>query len=289
VGGAGWAFTANALSFGAVVIALLLVRLPKRARIAGGGIWRRIKEGARIAADIPGCRSPIILIGIVALVGSPFIALVPAVAIEEFRRGAGGTSVLVTAQGIGAVAGALLMAPLARSIGRAKMVTGALFAFPVTLALYGLATSLDLAALALVAVGFCYIGVLSGLNTVVQVHAPPEARGRILGSYMLALGTVYPIGALIQGQIADHAGIRAVTFGAGIALVATMALVTLVVPGLLRGLRDPVGPPTGELPPEAQAPDALAPTLAPVPGAAEVSLTGENSWRPPGVAIPSGE
>jgi MFS family permease len=238
-GSAGWAFTANAISFGAVVIALVLVRLPAQARSAGEGIVRRMKEGARLAARIPGCRSPIVLIAIVALIGSPFIALVPAVAIEAFHKHAGGTSVLVTAQGVGAVAGALMLSPLARSFGRAKLVTAALFALPVALLLYGAAPSFALAVAAIVLVGACYIGVLSGLNTVVQVHAPPEARGRILGLYMLALGTVYPIGALLQGQLADLEGIRAVTAGSGVVLLATMTAVAAVAPAVLRGLADP--------------------------------------------------
>lgn len=239
LGSAGWAFTANAISFGAVVIALLLVRLPEQVRATGSGILHRLSEGARIAAKLPGCRSPIVLIGVVALIGSPFIALVPAVAIEEFHRGAGGTSVLVTAQGIGAVAGALMLAWVARRIGRALMVRSALLALPAALLLYGAAPTFLVAAAALVLVGACYIGVLSGLNTVLQLHAPPEARGRILGLYMLALGTIYPLGALAQGQLANHEGIRDVTIGSGVVLLAAMGAVTLLAPGLFRGLADP--------------------------------------------------
>jgi MFS family permease len=256
-GSAGWAFTANAISFGAVVVALLLVRLPVQVRPAGEGIVRRIRQGARLATQIPGCSSPIILIAIVALIGSPFIALVPAVAIEEFHKQAGGTSVLVTAQGVGAVAGALLLAPVARSVGRAKLVTTALFALPVALFLYGAAPTFGFAVAAIVIVGACYIGVLSGLNTVVQVHAPPEARGRILGLYMLALGTVYPIGALLQGQLADSQGIRAVTAGSGVVLLAVMIVVSVAAPAVLRGLRDP-GPP--QLETVRQGPGAAVPS-----------------------------
>ena len=90
VGSAPWAFAINALSFGAVVGALALVRLPPRQAAGGGdGIVRRISEGARIALAEPGCRSAIVLIAIVALIGSPVIGLVPAVAIEGFHRGAG--------------------------------------------------------------------------------------------------------------------------------------------------------------------------------------------------------
>jgi MFS family permease len=256
-GSAGWAFTANAISFGAVVIALILVRLPVQVRSAGEGIVRRMRQGARLATRIPGCRSPIVLIAVVALIGSPFIALVPAVAIEVFHKQAGGTSVLVTAQGVGAVAGALLLAPLAKSVGRAKLVTTALFALAVALFLYGAAPSFGFAVAAIVVVGACYISVLSGLNTVVQVHAPPEARGRILGLYMLALGTVYPIGALVQGQIADIEGIRTVTAGSGIVLLAVMIVVSAAAPSILRGLGDPEPAPPEEV---KQGPGAAVPS-----------------------------
>jgi MFS family permease len=237
-GGAGWAFAANAVSFGAVVVALLLVKLPEREPYSGPGIVARLKEGAKLARAIPGCSSPIVLIAIVALTGSPFIALVPAVAIEEFQRGAGGTSVLVTLQGVGAVCGALLLSPLARRFGRSRVVIGSLFVLPLVIAGYGAAPNFTVAGIAIVLLGASYIGVLSGLNTVVQIHAPAAARGRILGLYMLALGTIYPIGALLQGQIADHAGIRHVTIGAGFGLLAIILVAAGAAPGLLRGLTD---------------------------------------------------
>ena len=158
-----------------------------RCRRRAARSWRRIAEGARIAAAEPGCRSAIVLIGIVAFIGSPFIALVPAVAITALAQGAGGTSVLLTAQGIGAVSGSLVLASLVLALGR-RLLVGALFAFPVAVVGYGLAPSLWWAAAALLVVGGCYIGVLTGLNTVVQRRAPPEARGRVLGLYMMVLG-----------------------------------------------------------------------------------------------------
>ena len=122
------------------------------------------------------------LIGGIALVVSPFIALVPAMAIEGLRlgsghRGAAGTSVLVTAQGVGAVLGALALAGLARRFGRGRLVVSALFGVPVLLALYGVAPNLTVSALALFCMGAGYIGILSGLNTVVQLRAPLDARG----------------------------------------------------------------------------------------------------------------
>ncbi|MGA2519414.1 MAG: MFS transporter [Acidimicrobiales bacterium] len=222
------AFTVNAVSFGAVVLALTFVRLPARAPgRADGGIVARIAEGARTAAAEPGCRSAIVLIGIVALIGSPFIALVPAVAIDGLKRGIPGTSVLVTAQGVGAVLGALALAPLAQRLGR-RLQVGALFAFPAAVVLYGLAPSLWSAAPAIVVVGGCYIGVLTGLNTVVQRRAPAHARGRVLGLYMMTLGIFYAIGAVAEGAIAHAVGIEKVTVGSGVLLLAVMASIAVL-------------------------------------------------------------
>jgi MFS family permease len=237
-GSAAWAFAINAASFGAVLLALVLVSLPPRSvsRTSIEPIARRIREGARIAAGEPGCRSAIVLIGIVALVGSPFIALVPAMAINGLDAGAGGTAALVTAQGVGAVCVALLMAWLARALGRGRLAVLALFAFPSALVWYGASPTLVLAALAVFAVGGCYLGVLSGLNTVVQLNAPDHARGRVLGLYMMALGTLYPVGAVVEGSIANAIGIRSTTVGAGVLLLAVMATIGVVRPALFDGL-----------------------------------------------------
>ncbi|HUI04299.1 MAG TPA: MFS transporter [Acidimicrobiales bacterium] len=230
VGSPAWAFAVNALSFGAVVAALALITLPShRPSPAGVGIMGRIVEGARLAAAEPGCRSAITLIAVVALIGSPFIALAPALAIDGLHSSKGGASMLVTAQGVGAVCGALVLTPLAQRLGR-RLVVGALFAFPVALVPYGLSRSLWTAVPAMAVVGACYIGVLTGLNTVVQRRAPTAARGRVLGLYMMALGTIYPVGAVVEGAIAHRAGIRAVTAASGVLLLGVMAAI-----GLSRG------------------------------------------------------
>jgi MFS family permease len=239
-GSAAWAFAVNAASFGAVVVALVFVHLPphRRPTVPVERIVRRIVAGARVAAGEPGCRSAILLIAIVALIGSPFIALVPAVAIDALHRGAGGTSVLVTGQGIGAVAGAVALAPLVRAHGRRRIVVWALLAFPLAVVGYGLAPSLVTAALGIVVVGACYIGVLSGLNTVVQLRAPADARGRVLGLYIMALGTIYPVGAVAQGAIADAVGVRTVTVASGVVLVAVMVGLVVGRPALFAALDD---------------------------------------------------
>ena len=231
------AFACNAVSFAAVVVALLLVRLPAVLPATEPiRVLHRIAEGARLAFGEPGCRAAIVLIGLVALLASPFIALVPAMAIQVLHRGSTGTAVLVTAQGVGAVAGALLLPGLALRFGRHRQVVASLLALPVLLVLYSVAPGLWLSAVALLLVGLAYIGVLSGLNTVVQLRAPTEARGRVLSLFMLSLGTVYPVGAVLQGAIGAHVGVRQITVaGAGL-LLAVLVVVALRRPAALRAL-----------------------------------------------------
>ncbi len=255
----GLVFGVNAASFAGVVVALTMVRLPKPvARQPGAGIVSRMAAGVRAARAEPGCRSAIGLIAFVALLASPFIALVPAMSGMLHRGGVSapvGTAILVTAQGIGAVAGALVLPSLAERIGRRAMLQGALFGLPALLVLYALAPALWLSALALLAVGAGYIAVLAGLNTVVQLRAPAEARGRILSIYMMGLGIVYPIGAVLQGAIADHIGVRAVTVAGAVVLWGGLALLALLRSSVFTALGDPpevIGPvgvvPAAEVP-----------------------------------------
>ena len=142
------AFWINAASFSAVIVALCFVPLPHRVRRRRGrGPGRGLREGAAAAMEEPGCRSAVILISIVALIGSPFIGLIAAMAINGLHQQLGGPAVLTTAQGIGAVIGALSLAPLAHALGQRRVVTAALFAFCLCLVLYGASPGSGLAAL----------------------------------------------------------------------------------------------------------------------------------------------
>ena len=240
-------FGINALSFGAVVIALLLVHLPRPVPQSGHlSMAGRILEGARAARAEPGCRSAIACIAVVALLASPFIALVPAMA--HVVKPAGWslgltTATLVTAQGVGAVIGALALAGLAERFGRLRVLRTAIFTVPVLLCAYAVAPTLAAAVPAFLAVGAGYIVVLSGLNTVVQLRAPVASRGRILSIYMMALGLVYPLGAVLQGWLANAHGVRAVTVAGALALLALAALAATVRPTIFTNLGDP---PTGD-------------------------------------------
>ncbi len=232
-------FVANAVSFLAVVFAVLLVRLsPPPGR--PGGVLASLRSGLSATRSEPSCRAAIITIGVVGFVAAPFIALVPAMALRLSHGGAAAiaaaTSELTTAQGLGAVVGALLMAPLAARVGRGPLLGWSLGLLPVALTFYAAAPTRWWGVATLFLVGLLYLGVLSGLSTAVQLYAPQAYRGRVLSFFQVALGVSYPIGALLQGPVADAIGIGWTTACSAIAMALVMVVVVVIRPGFARAL-----------------------------------------------------
>jgi predicted MFS family arabinose efflux permease len=256
------AFAANAVSFLAVVAAFAIVRLaPPPGAGESISLITSMRIGLREARAEPGCRAAIGTITIVGLLGSPFIALIPFVSRQVQHGGpralAAATGVLTTMQGVGAVLGALLISSLAGVIGRGRILAGALALLPLALALYSFAPTLTLAAVAIGFVGFVYIGVLSGLSTLLQLRAPARFRGRILSFYIVALGVSYPVGSLIEGPLADRLGLHWTCGGAAGLLAVALIAAAIRRPAAWRALTEEFI----AAPPEAS--DGPSPEVAP--------------------------
>ncbi len=234
------AFAINALSFFAAVAAIASIRLPSPPEPDRTGVLARIVAGAQAARAEPGCRAALGLVAVTALLVSPFIALVAgragALVGGGERAVARATGVLTTAQGIGAVAGALLVPSLALRFGRRRALLVWLVATPVLVTAYAWTPTLWSTAAAMVLLGAAYIGVLAGLQAVVQLRAPVAFRGRVISLFLVALGTLYPLGALWQGVVGDAVGLRwATTLGAA-ALLAVLAGLAVLRPAALLAL-----------------------------------------------------
>jgi predicted MFS family arabinose efflux permease len=152
-------------------------------------------------------------------------------AIKVFGAGKGGTSVLVTAQGIGAVSAALAMGPLGMRHGVRWIMVRSVGLVPIALVLYAVAPTLPLSAGAILVVGALYLASLSSFTTIAQQRAPSEFRGRVLSVNNVILGTVYPLGAFLQGLLADHFGLRTVTAGSAIVMFVAIIAVRVLRPG----------------------------------------------------------
>jgi MFS family permease len=245
LGSPGWCFVANAASFVVVVIAFAFVRSRPRARVQTPlRLWGDTKVGLHATWRHRACRYAVTGVGVVGLFISPFITLVPAMAIEVLHAGRVGVSWLVTAQGVGAVLGALTWPALARRTSRGFVLRVAVWSMPALEAAYAASRSLWLSTAAITLLGAAYVGTMTGLNTTVQLHAPTAERSRVLSVYIISLSVLYPLGAVWQSSLARTHGVRAVSIGAAI----VFALVVAVASWSRGGVFDVMGTSPSEVP-----------------------------------------
>lgn len=140
-----------------------------------------------------------------AVLGMPFISLMPIFAIDVFHGGSRTQGLLLTMIGIGAVLGALTMASLGTRQGRGKIMIWGAFGFGLSLVLFSQSPIILLASVFALAAGFCNSAYTSQNQTILQMVTPYELRGRVLGIYMLNRGLA-PLGSLLAGLFATLFG-----------------------------------------------------------------------------------
>src|SRR5258706_13822060 len=202
IGGIGAALWCNAASFFSVIVAVALVKVPHRIG-ARRQVCRAPADGVRFLVAHPVMRRMLVVMVLSIGIASPFIAFVSLMATDIFHGDARSTSVLVTAQGIGAVTAAFTLGSVTKRFGVSVVMFGAVGLLCPALVAYGLAPKLWLAATMLTLVGLCYGYAFTSFASVAQHAAPDDMRGRVLAVNFLVLGIMFPVGTLIQGQIAD--------------------------------------------------------------------------------------
>ena len=122
-----------------------------------------------------------------------------------------------------------------------RVLVGAVTGLPIALVAYAWSPSLVPMAIALAVVGAFYVTELTTVSTIAQLRSPDRLRGRVLSLNMMVLGTLYPLGALLQGRIADSIGLRATTAGSALLLLAVVVIVRLTMPRVAAPLDEPAG------------------------------------------------
>jgi MFS family permease len=221
-GGLGAAFALNALSFVAVMVAVGTVQLPAPEPRLHGHLLAEIRTGVRVAHEDAGIRTALWLTFAVGALVAPFIGLLPVFAIQELGRGASGTSLLATAQGVGAVAAAFLAGSLAERWGRERLLARASGALAVLATLYWLSPNFGLAVVGICLVGSAYLTTLSTLSSVCLSRVSRLLQARVASLYGLVLSTSYGLGLLGLGWSGDHFGLRRVMVVAALSCLAVV-------------------------------------------------------------------
>ena len=240
--GIAWALLINTLSFIAVLVALSRVRSSAKGSVSSQEeLWPGIVRGARLAREDAGIFLMMMSTLVVAALVAPFIGLVPVFAIRVFHQGAAATSLLVTAQGVGAVTAAMVLGPLLERFGRKRVLEWCVLLIGPMAALYWMAPTLHAAALAIVGLGGLYMATLAGFNTTCQLRAPRELQARISSLYGMMLGVGYAGGVWLQGALADRVGVRFVTASAALLFLALVLSLRLLRPRCFDATEAPTG------------------------------------------------
>jgi MFS family permease len=202
--GEGWCFAANSLSYIAVLIGLLLMKVRSVPRISNRSPIEDIIEGFRWVNRTKIIRSLLLLIGLVSLVGMPYTVLMPVFADKILHGGARGLGILMGATGVGALFGALTLAAKTGIKGLGRWVTITCATLGISLFLFSFSTSFWLSAALLLPCGYSMMLQMACSNTLIQTIVPDHLRGRVMSLYSMMFMGMAPFGAFFGGALANR-------------------------------------------------------------------------------------
>jgi MFS family permease len=204
--GEGWCFFGNGVSYIAVIVGLLMMKIRIEPAKHTGSAISNIIEGFRYAASTRPIRALLLLLGLVSLMGMPYAVLMPVFADQVLGGGSETLGILMGASGLGAVAAALTLASRKKVFGLGTWVAGASAAFGITITAFGYSRSLPLSLILLFIAGFSMMTQMSASNTLIQAMVPDKLRGRVMSVYSMMFMGMAPIGSLMAGSLAHTLG-----------------------------------------------------------------------------------
>jgi MFS family permease len=195
-------FAVNALTFGAMILALWgmdaaqLQAAPRAARERGA-----IRAGLRYVKATPELAVPLALMALVGTFGFNFQVILPLLARFSFDGGAGVYAALVSAMGVGSVAGALVTG--ARGRTGPRLIAGAALGFGGAALLAAAAPAMAVEIGALVLLGAAAVTFAATINSSLQLAVSPHMRGRVMALYSVVFLGSTPIGGPLAGWLSE--------------------------------------------------------------------------------------
>jgi MFS family permease len=236
--GEGPSFLYNGLSYVAVVIALLMMRLtPAAAPAAARPRAQELREGLGYVARDPQVRLVLAQLAVLCTFCLAYIPLLPSFASGVLGGDAVTFGSLASSNAAGALVAALMIAALGDRMPRVRLRSAALLIYAPVLAAFTLSRSVPLSMLLIAMVGWCGITSLTLSNTLLQLIVPNALRGRVMAIYLLLIAGVAQLAGLLLGGLAQLSGDVALTVRAWTALGWCVQLALLLAQG--RVLREP--------------------------------------------------
>ena len=231
--GPGLCFTINGISFIAVIVALLLMKLKPFVPVKRTtSTLSDVKEGFKYVLNHPDLRVLISNLFIITLFGLGMATLIPAWAVVVLKGDATTNGFLMAARGFGSLIGSLLIAAMGRIHFRGKIWTISSVVMPIMMIVFAYMRWLIPALLAIAAMGFCFMMIVNLSNAMVQTRIADEMRGRVMGIYTFFFFGAFPLGALISGWTANIIGEPNTVIACAIILLVYSGLVIWRQPAL---------------------------------------------------------
>jgi MFS family permease len=212
-------FLINAVSFLAVIVALLLMRPAELFRSKPVAREKgQVREGFKYVWRTKELRVPLVMLGVVSVLAYNYSVILPLLTQDVFRRGGGAYGALSAAMGAGALVGALLMA--SRTRPSTRLLAGSTFAFGCVSIVLAVAPGYYAAGVLLVGIGAAAMLFNGSTNSLLQLNASHAMRGRVMALWAVVFLGSTPIGGPITGLLVRGLGVRWALAIGGIATLA---------------------------------------------------------------------
>lgn len=206
--GSAWCFTLNGISFLAVIVGLLLMKLPPHE--PGHNLaspWQQLVGGLRYTAHNSDMSALILLSLVFSIFGMTYATLLPAFVEKVLNQGALVYGWINTATGLGAVTGAFVLAHRFSHGRRGKLLVLTNIAFPLILIGFSFVTFLPVSLLLAYGLGVGFMLQFVTINTLLQTRVEDAYRGRVMGLYTLTFFGFAPFGNLLIGYLGEKMGL----------------------------------------------------------------------------------
>jgi MFS family permease len=236
--GEGICFLLNGLSFIAVIVALLAMKIvPKQRKMQGSQVFQGLKEGFSYAFGFAPIRSVLLLLALVSLMGMPYTVLMPIFAENILHGGPQALGFLMGATGVGAIAGSIYLASRKSVLGLGRIIVVSSNLFGIGLVAFSLSRLFWLSSLFMLLTGFGMIVQMASSNTVLQTIVEEDKRGRVMSFYTMAFMGMVPFGSLLAGSLANNIGAPQTVMIGGVACILGSVMFAKKLPSLRKVAR----------------------------------------------------
>jgi MFS family permease len=202
-------FGLNALSFIAVIISLLLIRMPGYvSKPRTKNVLGELREGLVYIRKTPAIAFVLGMLALISLLVLPFSTLIPVYAKDIFHGTASTFGVIDSVIGLGAFSGAIFLASLKPGRNLRKILAINTFVFGAGLVLFSHTTYYPLALVFATIGAFGMMSQITISNTLIQTTVNPAMRGRVISFYAMAFFGMQPLGGLVIGSLSQHIGVE---------------------------------------------------------------------------------